>query len=97
MKDLEELKNQIISLEEKNEDLKDRIEELEDENLDLNHTINQLNLEIQGLPNDSILDQMTIDWLKEPMNWKIVRSLATQNEHTPLLERYKLADPRLAD
>jgi peptidoglycan hydrolase CwlO-like protein len=70
----DELEREIEEWREKYEWEANDAEELLSEIKDLNTEISQLKDQIVG--EGSILDAMTIDWLKQPNNWEIVKQMA---------------------
>jgi peptidoglycan hydrolase CwlO-like protein len=70
----DELEREIEEWREKYEWEANDAEELLSEIKDLNTEISQLKDQIVG--EDSILDAMTIDWLKQSNNWEIVKQMA---------------------
>jgi len=70
----DELEREIEEWRENYEWEKNDTEELLSEIKDLNTEISQLKDQIVG--EDNILDAMTIDWLKQPNNWEIVKQMA---------------------
>jgi predicted nuclease with TOPRIM domain len=86
--DIDRLENQIDDLEEQIDDLENEVSNHED-------TIDGL-LEIMYHRN-SILDDMTRDWLSDTDNWDIVKKLATANQFDSKseLEKYAKANPKI--
>lgn len=75
---VDKLENDIDDLEYAYESLEDQIEDKEG---DINYLESQLESSNKCfIENGSILDEMTTDWLKQPNNWDMVKSLATQNQ-----------------
>jgi TolA-binding protein len=86
--DIDRLEDQIDDLEEQIDDLENEVSNNED-------TIDGL-LEIMYHRN-SILDDMTRDWLSDTDNWDIVKKLATANQFDSKseLEKYAKANPKI--
>ena len=89
-------------LEEYVDDLLVEIDRLEDQIDDLENEVSNHEDTIDGLlkimyHRNSILDDMTRDWLSDTDNWDIVKKLATANQFDSKseLEKYAKANPKI--